>query len=134
MCSSDLNRLIYVNAGHNPQLLLRRDGRTEELREGGPIVGVLPNAEYGSAELLLGGGDVLLIYTDGITEAVSSSGEEFGEERLARLLQELRDLDAETIGSRIFEEVKRHSGLESQADDMTLMVLKVSPIGPEAEA
>ena len=116
--------LVYINAGHNPPLLLRADDQQRTLDEGGLIVGALPEAQYTQGEVVLRPGDLLLMYTDGVTEARSPAGEEFGEERLGGLLGEIRDLSAEAIGRRIFEEVRRYTGLESQADDVTLVVLK----------
>lgn len=116
--------LVYINAGHNPPLLVRADRRQQTLEEGGPIVGALPEAGYAQGEVALEPGDLLVMYTDGVTEARSPGGEEFGEERLGRLLGEIADSSAEAIGQRIFDEVRRHTGLESQADDVTLIVLK----------
>ena len=116
--------LVYVNAGHNPPLLLRADHQQQTLEAGGLLAGALPQVEYAQGEVVLQPGDLLVMYTDGVTEARSPGGEEFGEERFGRLLGEIRDLSAEAIGRRIFEEVRRHTGLESQADDVTLIVLK----------
>jgi len=117
-------RLVYVNAGHNPPLLLRAGRQQQTLEAGGLLAGALPQAEYAQGEVLLQAGDLLVMYTDGVTEARSPGGEEFGEERLGRLLSDITDLSAEAIGRRICEEVRRHTGLESQADDVTLVVLK----------
>jgi serine phosphatase RsbU (regulator of sigma subunit) len=118
------SRLTYVNGGHNPPLLLRADGTLEELSEGGPLLGAFPDVGYSSADTTLYEGDVLLIYTDGVSEAATPSGEQFEERRLVELLRETRDAPAVAIVRRVLEEVRRHSGLENQADDMTLIVLK----------
>lgn len=119
--------LVYINAGHNPPLLLRAGHQPQTLETGGLIVGALPQAEYDQGEVVLQPGDLLVMYTDGVTEARSPGDEEFGEERFGRLLNEVRELPAEAIGRRIFEEVRRYTGLESQADDVTLVVLKSLP-------
>jgi len=79
-------RLDYCNAGHNMPLLYHRGGMTETLSEGGPVLGILPSATYACGSAELKSGDVLALYTDGITEAVDSKYEEFGEERLKALL------------------------------------------------
>ncbi len=79
-------RLDYCNAGHNQPLLHHRGGAAETLSEGGPVLGILPNATYACGSAELKPGDLLALYTDGITEAVDVNDEEFGEERLKALL------------------------------------------------
>ena len=79
-------RLDYCNAGHNQPLLHHRGGTAETLSEGGPVLGILPNATYACGSAELKPGDLLALYTDGITEAVDVNDEEFGEERLKALL------------------------------------------------
>ncbi len=77
-----LTRFRYTNAGHNPPLLLRAGGEIEWLEVGGMILGAFPDRDYEESEVDLGPGDLLVLYTDGVTEATSPEGEEFGEERL----------------------------------------------------
>jgi sigma-B regulation protein RsbU (phosphoserine phosphatase) len=119
-------KLVYANGGHNPPFLLRADGELTELSPGGPLVGALPQAKFQAREIELRTGDTLLAYTDGITEAVSTSDEEFGEERLVQLTRTATELKAQEIADRVFDEVRGFTGLENQADDMTLLVLKVT--------
>jgi len=116
--------LVYINGGHNPPLLMRAGGAVEELSEGGPLLGAIPDARYQKARVALAPGDVLVLYTDGVTEACSPAGEMFGEERLRDLVRDARNLSAGAIGQRIFDEVSRHSSLDHQADDMTVIVLR----------
>jgi len=79
-------RIDYCNAGHNPPLLHHRAAPAETLGEGGPVLGILPDATYATGAVNLAPGDCLVLYTDGITEAVNAADEEFGEERLKALL------------------------------------------------
>ena len=118
-------KLAYVNGGHLPGLLLRPNGELLELERGGPIVGILPGIQFAANEIQLHAGDLLCLYTDGITEARSPDGEEFEKERLTRLLVENRDLSAQALSTRVIEAVRAYSGLEEQADDITIIVLKV---------
>ena len=88
-------------------------------------MGILPNVQFAANEIQLHAGDLLCMYTDGITEARSPAGEEFDSEHLARLLVDNRDLSAQALSTRVIEAVKTYSGLEEQADDITILVLKV---------
>jgi sigma-B regulation protein RsbU (phosphoserine phosphatase) len=118
--------LTYVNAGHNPPLLFRPDGeRPTRLKGTGIILGVMPEAEFGEETIALETGDLLLLYTDGITEAINSREEQFGEERLIETVMNCRDLPPGEIVDRIRDAVTAFSGDEPQFDDQTLMVLRV---------
>jgi sigma-B regulation protein RsbU (phosphoserine phosphatase) len=114
--------LRYVNAGHNPPMLLRADGTCETLEIGGLLVGVFPEARYEEGEVTLCAGDRLLLYTDGITEAQNAAGDMFEEERLERELRGVPDGDAATIQRRIIAATGEFCGGEWQ-DDATLIVL-----------
>jgi serine phosphatase RsbU (regulator of sigma subunit) len=122
-------RLVYVNGGHPPAVLLRGGGDLLELQAGGPLVGVLPQPTYNSEVVDLQVGDVLCLYTDGITEAAAPNGEQFGIQRVGDILRKARDLSAQGITSHVVEAVRAHSQLERQSDDMTLLVLKVLEFG-----
>ena len=80
--------LTWVNAGHNAPMLLRASGDLERLTAGGPPLGALPGASYREATTTLSPGDVLIIFTDGVTEAANPADEEFGEARLERILRD----------------------------------------------
>jgi len=123
--SPQQGKIVYVNGGHPPGLLIRHDGEILELERGGPIVGILPDFQFAANEIQLHPGDLLCMYTDGITEARSPAEKEFEKERLTRLLVENRDLSAQALSTRVIEAVKAFSGLEEQADDITILVLKV---------
>ncbi|MCR4439659.1 MAG: SpoIIE family protein phosphatase [bacterium] len=118
-------RLTYCNAGHNPPLLLRADGNAETLEQGGLILGMMRDVSFEVGEIILQPGDVLLLYTDGVSEALNEAEEEFGEERLAAALREFRALPAAEIVSRMHERVGSFCGEVPQSDDLTMVVLRV---------
>jgi len=119
-------RLTYSNAGHNPPILLRAGGRVELLEVGGPLLGAFPDAAYCEAFIDLEPGDVLVCYTDGITEACSPEGEMFGLERLTALVQARPpDEPARVLCERILEAVRGHSHEVHAADDLTAVVARV---------
>jgi len=122
--------LIFTNAGHNPPLLVHADNRIECLLEGGVALGVLPDAVYEDRPLALRDGDVLLLYTDGVSEAESPTGEQYGQRRLEQALVRLRDRPAREILDAVVEDVLAWAGERGQNDDLTLMVVKVLPPPP----
>ncbi len=118
-------RLDYCSAGHNPPVLLRRSGKVERLGEGGPVLGVFPRAVYSGGGTPLQAGDCLLMYTDGITEAMNRDGEEFGEERLLATLQQCDGSPADEVRQRVMAAVTEFSEGTFQ-DDATLLILRLS--------
>jgi len=118
-------RLAYVNAGHNAPFVVRADGSHERLREGGTVLGVFASRDYELGSAQLSQGDQVVLFTDGVTEACNAAGEEFGEVRLLRLLQEQRSLPADRLQAKILAGVAEFSGGRWQ-DDATLLVLAVS--------
>jgi phosphoserine phosphatase RsbU/P len=120
------NRSIaYVNAGHNPPLLCRGiDGTISEIPATGMAVGALEDAEYASGTVAFEPGDVMVLYTDGITEAENASQEMFGEERLHETILKSRALPAAAIVDAILESVQAFTGATPQSDDITLMVVR----------
>jgi len=115
-------RLRYTNAGHNPPLLVHADGSVEKLGDGGTVLGVFAEAVYQQSSVKLNAGDRLLLYTDGITEARDSSGQQFGIERLTARIEELRHEPVEKIRDDILADVARFAS--HQEDDVTLLVLR----------
>ncbi len=115
--------LRYVNAGHNPPILLN-SRTTQSLDHGGIPLGIMPDSKYETGERILRPGDLLVLYSDGITEAGLSNGEEFGEKRLIALLTSLRDKPLQEIQSSILQAVRAWSGKEPE-DDVTLVVVRV---------
>jgi sigma-B regulation protein RsbU (phosphoserine phosphatase) len=124
--------LCYVNAGHNPPLVIRAS--TDEstgpvrLEAGGPVIGLLPNATYNEQSITFESGDLLLAYTDGISEAMNESDEEWGEERLIRAAQSVHGCCAEQVLTAIFTAAREFTGNTPQHDDMTLLVLKIDGV------
>ncbi|MBI3664988.1 MAG: SpoIIE family protein phosphatase, partial [Acidobacteria bacterium] len=125
-CLLDANRkmLSYSNAGHLPPILWRRNGAPIRLEEGGAVLGVFPDGRYAEGEAALQTGDRLVLFTDGVTEACNAEGEEFGPERLARLLAENSRLGAAELKEKIMAAVTGFSSGAAQ-DDATLMIVAV---------
>jgi sigma-B regulation protein RsbU (phosphoserine phosphatase) len=120
----------YSNAGHNPPILIRANGEILTLTEGGLILGVLDDAPYDEGTVFLAPGDMLFLYTDGITEAQNALDEEFGEERLTRLLLEMRRVPPDDLLDVVFEEANRFAaGGLLQQDDTTMVVLQLAAAG-----
>ena len=117
-------RLAYTNAGHNPPILVRRDGSYRRLESGGPALGVLADLGYEQAEVQLSSGDRLLLFTDGVTEAANAEGEEYGEDRLIELVRKNRALGAREVQDAILAAVGEFSR-GARADDATLIVVAV---------
>ncbi|MBV9764698.1 MAG: SpoIIE family protein phosphatase [Acidobacteriaceae bacterium] len=119
--------LDYVNAGHNPPIVIRGSSDASlPLEGGGPVIGLLPSAKYVEGSLTLEDGDLLLAYTDGISEAMTESDEEWGEERMVDAASMARENSAEHILRAIFNAADQFTGNAAQHDDMTLLVLKLS--------
>jgi phosphoserine phosphatase RsbU/P len=119
-----LHTLSFANAGHDNPFLLSSDGRAQRLRTGGVVLSILEDFPYEEETVSLGVGDVLVIYSDGITEAANTSEVQFGEERLAQVIQQHREESASGLLESIIKEVKAFAGGMAQADDMTLVVVK----------
>jgi serine phosphatase RsbU (regulator of sigma subunit) len=117
-------RLRYVNCGHNPPLVLRRDGALERLLPTAMVVGLVEDWTSETAEVALESGDTLAIYSDGITEATDRRGEEFGEARLVQTIEAHRNQDARTLLDAVFDEARAFSRGE-QADDQTMVIARV---------
>lgn len=120
---SDPGRLRYVNCGHPPGLVLRNDGRVEWLPSTCTVVGLFAGWDCATGECWLECGDILAIYTDGIGEAFSDSGEEFGEARVVASVRRYRELPPEGIIAGVLADVRAFSPHE-QHDDMTIVVAK----------
>lgn len=119
-------RLRYVNAGHNPPLLLKQQkGNTVLLKAKGIALGVIENIELEEEEIQLEKGDLITLFTDGVTEAINQKEEQFGQQRLLTLIEENRGLSACEIISKIEAEVTAFSGGQPQFDDITLMIIKI---------
>ena len=117
--------LNYVNAGHNYPYLVRADGQMERLEKGGMILGIMStHVPYEEDTIYLKAGDFLVMFTDGVSEAMNKNGEEYGEPRLEEVLNNVRGKPAQEVLDAIHLDVKRHTGDFSQSDDITLLVLR----------
>jgi len=114
----------YVNAGHNPGLLLRRDGSLERLAPGGLPVGLLPGGSYRADRIDLRPGDLLCLYSDGITECASPEDEELGEARLIELLRGVADRPVTDILEAVEEAVTGFAEGAAQGDDQTMVLIR----------
>jgi sigma-B regulation protein RsbU (phosphoserine phosphatase) len=116
--------LRYVNAGHNPPYVIRGT-EIHALEGGGPVVGLLPDAIYEECHLVLKPGDLLLAYTDGISEALNLQDQEWGEERMVAAARARLPENASTILRHIVTEADRFAATAPQHDDMTLLLMKL---------
>ena len=130
--------LRYVNAGHNPPYLLRsahlsgngspapHTSDIEELSTGGMIIGMFPYAHYEEATVNLESGDILIAFTDGVTEALNPGEEEFGEDRLKSLLRQVAHLPVQEMSAQISGELKSWIANADQHDDLTFLLMKMN--------
>ncbi len=120
----------YSSAGHPPAILLRANGELESLSDGGLLLGVLSDAAYVRGSFRLGAGDVLMIYSDGITESLNHAGEEFGYARLEQQLRRAQAASADTPGSAdtmlfsVLGAVQDFAATRSLIDDMSLVIVR----------
>lgn len=119
--------LTYTNAGHNPPFVVGPSG-VQRLEEGGPVVGLLEFAPYAQAEVQLVPGDTVLVFSDGVSEAENSHGEEFGDDRVLASLQAAVGTNAETLVAQVFDAVRAFTAGTAQGDDITAMVIRY--LGP----
>jgi sigma-B regulation protein RsbU (phosphoserine phosphatase) len=116
--------LRYTNAGHNAPLLVRADGSVERLTTGGTVVGAFTSVIFDEGRTTLGAGDMLVVYSDGVTEAQDGTGEEYGEARLSSFATARREDTANNLRGAIFDEIDRWTGDAERGDDQTLVILK----------
>jgi serine phosphatase RsbU (regulator of sigma subunit) len=114
----------YCSAGHPPAFLLRANGELELLSEGGMLLGVLPATPYVSGSFELGAGDVLMIYSDGITESLTCAGEEFGYERLESQLRRAQVGAADAVLFSVLGAVQDFAAACPLVDDMSLVIVR----------
>ncbi len=117
-------RVQYVNAGHNPPVLLRAGGEVETLDKGGFLLGVFEDATYEMADVSMNPGDLLVLYSDGVTEAMDADGNEFGDDRLVAFIKENRALAPEAFVDALIQGVRDFSHLGKPGDDVTVTVVR----------
>ncbi len=116
---------VYANAGHNAPILYRAStGSVEFLSATGQIIGPFPNQRYGSEGVMIGKGDVLLLYTDGISEAMDVSGNQYTEDRIVQHLKAVADRKPREIAQAILEDAERFSARAKYSDDKTVVAIK----------
>ena len=116
---------LYSNAGHNPPIFLRsKTNETELLNPTGPVLGPAPNAKYHIESISFSKGDILLLFSDGVTEAADKNFNQYGDSRLINKLKELKHLSAKEIAADILEDVINFSKHGKYSDDITLVVIK----------
>ncbi|MBC8366525.1 serine/threonine-protein phosphatase, partial [bacterium] len=121
---AESNHICYCNAGHEPPLHFSGSGEIRRLSTGGMLVGFMEEASYEDECLDVAAGDVIVAYSDGVTDAENPAEEQFGEERLIEVLQGAADLDPKEMLARVIEAVEAHAGEAPQFDDVTIVILK----------
>lgn len=114
----------FVNAGHNPPMILHTDGTVDEIEDSDMVLGAFDFAKYNEREMNLKSGDLICLYTDGITEARAKDGEMFSEERLKNILISNKDQTVDEITDEILRSVSEHSLDAGQYDDLTIFLLR----------
>jgi serine phosphatase RsbU (regulator of sigma subunit) len=124
---TDTGRFCYTNAGHNPALLLRASGEHEELKATGLPLGLLPMGEYEREERTLGPGDLVVLYTDGVTEAANPAGEEYGLDRLLELSRVHAPSGVLALADALQSDLDRFAAGVPFGDDRTFLLLRRVP-------
>jgi sigma-B regulation protein RsbU (phosphoserine phosphatase) len=120
-------RLTYCNAGHNPPLILSRSGSEPTVRRlecGGPIVGLFESATFEEETVTLTTGDWLIVFSDGVSEAMSVSGDEYGESRIVACVERHKNVEPPQLLEALFADVRDFTRGAPQSDDITAMVLR----------
>jgi len=118
------NRIIYANAGHNPPLLFTPESAGSLIRDHGIVLGVEPNAQYSSSMINIEPGQLLVLYTDGVTEAYGGERGLFGLSRLRNLVLGLEDWSAKNVVDAIVQRVIQFRGQPDLSDDLTVVTLR----------
>ena len=121
---TEKHQLVYCNAGHDTPMLVHQDQTISRLDVGGVVLGFVPQFDYAEEAISLQPGDTLVIYSDGVTEAMNAKEEEFGETRLQELILSHRQLTAQELIDEIVTAVRKHADGTPQSDDITLLVVK----------
>ncbi|MBU0983578.1 MAG: GAF domain-containing protein [candidate division Zixibacteria bacterium] len=116
--------LTFTNFGHNPPILLRKNGDVEFLREGGPVLGVTTLGIYEERALMIGPGEMMVWYTDGVSEVFDSDGHEFGADRLLAVIKANRQRSARDVADAIYAAVGAFASPDHVFDDLTMVVIK----------
>ena len=121
----DSGHMEYVNAGHNPPMVVRQDGSIELLHKGGLLLGVLDQIGYEHGTVNLDPGDIAVLFTDGVTEAMGAAGEEYHEDRLEAVLKRVHTQSAADIVDIVHKDIAEFTGnIEELSDDLTMLVAR----------
>lgn len=123
--------LTYTNAGHNPPFVVGPSG-VRRLEDGGPVIGLLEFAPYSQRTVSLVPGDTVVVFSDGVSEALDSAGEEFGDDRVLASVQAAAGTNAQTLVRHVFDAVRDFTAGTAQGDDITAMVIRY--LGPQGAA
>jgi sigma-B regulation protein RsbU (phosphoserine phosphatase) len=118
------HELVYCSAGHEQPIVVKADGTVTRLESGGLALGVFEKVQYQQETVSLNSGDVLIAYSDGITDAANASNQPFGAEQLVSLIGEYRNERSSALIERIVDGVNVHAGDTPQFDDLTVVVIK----------
>jgi sigma-B regulation protein RsbU (phosphoserine phosphatase) len=121
--SSD-GRLTYTNAGHNPPLVISTTGAMRRLECGGPIVGLFEAATFEEETVTLADGDWLIVFSDGVSEAMSAEGDEYGESRIIEVVRRHSTAQPQQLLDALFADVREFARGAAQSDDITALVLR----------
>jgi len=121
---SHAHQLSYSNAGHDHPFLISTDGSFRRLDRGGMMLGAFEESTFEDESVQIKTGDVIIVYSDGITEAMNTQGEMYGEERISRLLVSQRDRSPQEMLQSLVHDVQRHAGNCPQSDDVTILIAK----------
>jgi sigma-B regulation protein RsbU (phosphoserine phosphatase) len=116
-------KMVYCNAGHNPPLVIGASG-VRRLECGGPIVGLFEGATYEEETVWLSPGDWLIVFSDGISEAMSATNDEYGEARIIDVIQRNAAVEPQRLLETLFADVREFTRGAAQSDDITAMVLR----------
>ena len=123
-CLRNDGTLTYCNAGHNPPLIISPAGTVQRLECGGPIVGLFEGASFDEETVSLSGGDWLVVFSDGVSEALSAADEEYGESRIVEAVRRNKDLQPQQMLEALFTDVRDFAKGAAQSDDITALVLR----------
>ena len=118
------NTLNFCCAGHDPPLLYHGGDAPREIESSGPALGVLEGFEYTEESIEFASGDMLVIYSDGVTDATNTAGDMFSFERMRKVIDDNKDLTAEDLVKKLFDTVDAFVGSAPQFDDLTAVVIK----------
>ena len=125
MLDTSTGEFQYVNAGHNYPILVRSDDNPERLEDGGLALGMFSDATYDTGRVVLEEGDTLFLFTDGLTEAMNSTFNEYGEQRLLNVLHRYRYQSPKKILENVLNDVGEFCGAKLRQDDCTILILKI---------